>query len=733
MRTMTTADTARRARPAPSARTRAATLVVAALLAAACSGDDDSSTTVAPDPSNPVTDPATTPPTPSDPVDTPPVETTSPPTTVAATTTTEPPPEILPAGSVWTTSVVAEVPGPNTGSVTGTSVVGDTLWLTGSRYNAPVAWRSADAITFEEISIAPPPPNGALGIGKIVATASGRLVAHGSRATDCNANVDAGSGYRIVGLCRDFHPVVHLSDDGGATWRTVEPPAMAPPGGSSAVVEDMVVHGDQVIAAVTVRGPDWHGRLYSSPDGESWTLVGEFRGPTGPMSIDAVLSDGTTLAVLAAEHPCSEPSVNTPGWILGSDWGEHQRLFVGADTSTLAPLTASDLSIIPEPITYDCALVTGFDIGREWYPSLDGAVVGGRITLVDTTLPPPEEDGAGGTSPDDDTPPVEYTRRTVVQLVDGVWTTDVADGLPPGDPSDDTLLDVDGQVSLFRLATRPGGVDLHVLVLGEDGWSQPEPMTPVLRSPLMRAAGFAGGVVVTSREEDDPFDAQWTDGEAAELVVHRSVPTSEDDVPRCTLAPGASCRFQDLTLVEGYPDFSGLDLSGIDLIGSQLANADFSGANLSGAVMVDASSTGASFVGANLTGADLRDTTVGDVTGADLSLARLPGALINFVELPRLDGADVRDVLFSALDGAPPLSLAGLDLTGGAVVGPFDGIVVISDVTGASLEDVYFQRADLSTAVGFEGIDLTTFDVWDDSICPDGLPPTNGPIGTCAR
>ena len=30
-------------------------------------------------------------------------------------------------------------------------------------------------------------------------------------------------------------------------------------------------------------------------------------------------------------------------------------------------------------------------------------------------------------------------------------------------------------------------------------------------------------------------------------------------------------------------------------------------------------------------------------------------------------------------------------------------------------------------------VDLSAVDVWDDSICPDGLPPDDPPIGTCVR
>src|SRR5690606_6866718 len=187
--------------------------------------------------------------------------------------------------------------------------------------------------------------------------------------------------------------------------------------------EDLVVHRGQLIAAATVEGNDWHGRLFASPDGESWSQVAEVRGPSGFLSIDALLTDGTTLAVLAAEHPCSGPFDGNPGWVLGARWANHQRMFLGADASTLTQPGHADVALVPDPIAYDCNITDGYALSSEHYPSFTGAVVGERITLLDTTPPLVDEW-------EDDEPPVEHTRRTVAQLVDGAWIVETSEDLP---------------------------------------------------------------------------------------------------------------------------------------------------------------------------------------------------------------------------------------------------------------------------------------------------------------
>ncbi|MBU1226579.1 MAG: hypothetical protein KJ698_05135 [Actinobacteria bacterium] len=46
---------------------------------------------------------------------------------------------------------------------------------------------------------------------------------------------------------------------------------------------------------------------------------------------------------------------------------------------------------------------------------------------------------------------------------------------------------------------------------------------------------------------------------------------------------------------------------------------------------------------------------------------------------------------------------------------------------GTTFKGVDLSRLDPAT------IDLTTVTVWEGSICPDGGPPDNPPIGTCDR
>ncbi len=75
--------------------------------------------------------------------------------------------------------------------------------------------------------------------------------------------------------------------------------------------------------------------------------------------------------------------------------------------------------------------------------------------------------------------------------------------------------------------------------------------------------------------------------------------------------------------------------------------------------------------------------------------------------------------------------IAGLDLPNVDLSATRDGPrLTITSVTGTILSGTLFKNGDL-TALDPALVDLTDVDVWDDSICPDGLPPDDPTIGKC--
>ena len=117
-----------------------AAVLASGLLVASCSGGGDSGATEPSSAARQTTPSTSTGSEGSEPTG--PGVDTSPGTTAASTTTQPPPPEILPVGAYWEGSTATTLPGPATGSASHLLVIGDTVWLIGGRYNAPVAWRS---------------------------------------------------------------------------------------------------------------------------------------------------------------------------------------------------------------------------------------------------------------------------------------------------------------------------------------------------------------------------------------------------------------------------------------------------------------------------------------------------------------------------------------------------------------------------------------------------------------
>ncbi len=718
--------------------------MMAAAVAAACSGGGGEATSTGTEPpratatSDPASDPA---PTTSDAV----TATTTPvPSTSAATTTTTtlPPQEILPAGTVWTSTLLEAGTSTNIAEM---EVVGEALWAVGSRWNGPVAWRTADGINWNEVAIQGPPDSGAVGLAGIVGRPAGGYLAWGHAGSSCWADIQREGGYRETGLCRRLRPVVFLSDDGEA-WRRIDPPVMQPGDGATVLVDDLTAVDDGFVAVGTHRSPDWYGMVWFSPDGENWELVRDLRGVDGPMSGHQVLWDGSTLVLLAHEHPCSQDEINdnSPGWILGSQWADHLRMLAGPDVRELAPVDPDDHPILEPPMTIDCSADGAFFLAMEPYADTFGAVIGGRITLVDdSVLPEPDDTETGGEDGEDEEP---LDPRRLVALVDGEWTETIVAGFDRGL---DMLVEVDGGPALLRSGPDGAGLSSMELVVADPdggGWVARTADPPIIGGLVRIAAGFGDSVIAVSRSYADPFTSVRTGEDPGDVLVWSTRDIPEDEVTRCSPAAGGVCQLADFSTLERYPDLSGADLSGADLMFARFGAGDFSdatfaGSNLSGAT-VDTSDGAPVFTGADFTGANLRGADLEDVAGANLSGADLSAASIGFSAPPAsLDGATLTDARLDVVRGADgeyaslEISLAGYDLTGARVRGPLGGEVRlrVTDLRGAVLAGVSFYAVDLTGVQLDAGVDLTDVDVWDNSLCPDGQPPSDGPIGTCVR
>ena len=730
----------------------AAVLAAVGLVLGACSGGDEPSASTDPptviDPGESAdqgtTDTSTTAPVADG-------ETT---TTVAdVTTTTEPPPVVVPIGVRW------ESAGPMVDAALLSSPqslvnVGDELWLFTSRHNSSVVARSGDAgLTWEQVPVVAPPGSGSQSVSSVVSGSDGRLVAWGAIGSVCQVNLEAEDGFRQVGLCERFRPVLYLSDDDGASWRQVEPTAMSPSGNSTVFLAGIVATPTGYLAAGTIKSEDWHVRLWSSPDGETWTLDREIRGDGAPMSARQLVAAGDRVVLLADEHPCASVDYNTPGWYLGPKWVEHLRIYSGSASSDLALLGAADHPFAHDPEPIECA--DGFDQEQiaelnSKYPRATGAVIGEVITMLEEVRHVEEAD---------DVDPLTSGSRRIAELIDDVWVSTEIDGvLSPNVAAGSALIDVDGRPGIMEM--RSDGqvlVDVMPILPRADGsWVQRVPEQSVIASRVGAGAWSGDALVVVGSLYDEPYATSLTPENLLTVRVWRSVESTGASTQLCRLEPGGSCQFADLSLVEGYPDFASIDLSGADLSftdfgDADLAGADFTGATLweitlgEGAVVDGADFTdaqlpraqfdnarGATFDGASLRWAELVDATGSSFSGADLELAQL-----SFSALPDLSGALLGH---SDLEVIPPaagepfeIALDGIDLTNADVSAPRDAPRLrITSVVGTILTDALFKNVDL-TGLDPAVVDLTDVDVWDDSICPDGLPPDDPPIGTCVR
>ncbi len=743
-------------------------------MAAACSGGDDVSApstddqptgetvgTSTPSTATPDTMPDTT----ADTTDTS-TRATAPPTTAPPTTappTTQPAPVILPTGVVWRATQVGRVGGMGVAS-SQIVTVDDEAWIVGGRWNGPVLWRSTDGETWTEVVVEPPPSSGSALLDGLIGRPDGGLLAWGHAGSDCYANEPRENGYREVSICRRIRPIVYLSDD-GTTWQRVDPSAMAPGGSNSVHVSEVTAVDDGFVAVGTHRGPDWYGLIWSSPDGENWNVVRELRGADGPMSGREALWDGTTLVVLAHEHPCSQGYINynTPGWILGTSWANHLRLLTGPSVDALEPVAADGHPILEPPRPVDCAVDDPFFFGMEPYADAAGAMIGGRIALLDLTDLPDDDtgddagddtgddtgDGDGDGDGDEDAAPIHP--RRIVTLIDGTWEESFTEGIDRS--GRDTLVELDGRPAILR-ATQPetGVTTIDVIVSTDDGWELRTGQTPLLGRISYSALSAGDGSTVALGDrllavmtaQPNPFESVTFAGQPVDLLVASSRPTDEGSIESCAPTAGTFCAFGEFAAVPSYPNLAGADFAGVqapfaDLGAADYSGADFGGATLTGAEVEDTSDfTGTDFAGAILSGTELED-----LAGANLAGADLQRATIGFSAPPAsFEGAVLERAtleLVATADGEyldPELVLAGLDLTSTRISGSYDAdapLLRVVDLRGSVLDGASFYATDLTGVQFDEGLDWSVIDVWDNSLCPDGQPPTDGPIGTCVR
>lgn len=540
---------------------------------------------------------------------------------------------MLPLGAAWETISLGRYEG--YGRLRGMTEAGGRVWVMGIVFNQPMLWQSSDGVTWTETAL-PGRDDGEIYVYDIVQMPEGRLVVSGSLATRCRF-VDTRGAYQHLDSCRRQRPVFYLSDDDGATWRRSEPPTMAPPEDHSLVIEGITLHDGVLVAGTTVRGPDWHGRIYSSTDAETWTLDTQVRGDDEPWSVEHVLSDNETLVVLASAHVCSKftdpTDISQAGWVLGTGWAHHLRILAGNAPASVRLLTLQEHPLAAAPMDVDCEEVSPIELNSTPYARADGAVIGGRITLLEHSA---EEDDREASS---------YARR-VVTLVDGSWKVQGVMDLPRV-LFNARLVDLGGVPALMNSAGTGDTAQARMRLWRPEAtgtWVEETSVTRLLQSRVEVGAAFGDTLLAAGVLHDEPFDRRAYQDDPGEFLLWRSVPVAADRWFSCEFTPGANCRGIDLAATTDRVDFSGMDLSGIDFTLADLASGVFDGANLSGARLVAASGWLGSFVSADLTGADLRGADLPDMAGANLTNANLEYAEIEF--------------------SAPPASLEGASLIG---------------------------------------------------------------------
>ena len=660
----------------------------------------------------------------------------TPATTQPATTNTEPPAPV-PLGARWQEAA------PLLTGVKGLMdqqfvTVGDELWLLVDTLDYTHTLVSHDGgVTFAEVVIAPV-QEGSIRISGIIRTDSGGYLAYGSRGLECFAQSQLTDGYEGFQVCTRSRGVVWLSAD-GTSWEQVEPGGLVAPGDAVFQLVDIVATPSGFVAAANIKSLDWHGALFTSPDGRSWTLAREMRGEgTGAMSLRAIVHDGSQLAVLGGEHSCARLQRANNSYQPDVAWVSLPRLYLGATPGDLALVPNDQLPFADGPTNPDCAATDSFDLAQQPRTELAMNLIGGVLTLTGVFNP--------GTT-------VEYSDeqlatggvRQVAQWKGGAWDETVVEGMPILDDGSgwSQVVPAEGGVAIVENRGWRAYELESAVVAPSDGTPTPVgPEHPFLADELDAAAGAPGRLLIAgNRMSAGGVASTFTFQIPRDILVWTSEATSGPPPDTCELAPGGSCRFADLTTVDGYPNFTGMDLTGIDLAAANLGEADFTGATLTGATLWVASGDGATFdgadlsgaqaqrarlgssVGTNFSGANLTDAVLDDASGAVLVGAVLNEARVTLKEPTDLTGAYTAGASLD-LNSNYEWSLTGLDLSD-TYIGPefsADGLLRITDLSGSNVEWASFSDVDL-TGANVAGVDLSKTAFNDASRCPSGQPP----------
>lgn len=624
----------------------------------------------------------------------------------------------------------------------GLTVVNDTIWAHAGAWDGALTARSTDrGATFEVIDVLPA-DNGGFQRSTIEGfVGSGdRVVAWGQASTGCVVT-DVGDGRQVAERCRNRRAMIHLSTDGGTSWRQIASPSMAPAGDQNTVVRRVVVHDGGFVAVGAVQGQDWFGRVWESADGENWDVARDVRAPRGASEVVDVVSNGSELLLHWYQATCvfgpsSASATSAPTWSLGAVWPTDVNLLMGSDVASLIPVDPSESPLLPEPRVVDCDTADTFALSVEPYPSVEIAVLDGDLVFFERSEAVYEEVVADAEG--DRFGPLRFSR-----LVGGAWTTTEFLDVPTAG---------DGFASdRFSAASNNGAFEFvdEISHHGDSGTRaisfvavQTDGSADWAELPPVRGDGLAGVARIGDRTialiETVPQGLESDDFTSSTLSLGVAVHEPGARRATCDLVPGGSCRYARLELVDGFPSFAGADLSGVDLSHADLADADFSGATLDDATMLGVNSRQAVFDRASLRGVDGRhgdfdDATGADFTGADLFQANVVIRAATDFENARLAETSIRAPFGGEPDApAVELSLAGLDLRGTVIRGAFDGpLMIITDLSGAVLDErTRFSDVDLSTTV-LTGVDITIVAIDDDSLCPAGLQPSGGSRGNC--
>lgn len=663
--------------------------------------------------------------------------------------------------------------------------VGDELWVTTSVGRTAVASRSIDGgKTWVETTIATAGSDEQMVINHVLPKPGGGYLAVVNREFDCyGGSTDVAQRQ----VCMRDQPVVYTSDDAD-TWVETTPVGWALEPDSSLKINSVVTSGDGFWAAGTVEGPKWRGVLYSSADGTNWTTEREFELNGHPTTSVDLVYDGTVLTYIANESPCGTPWDSPGGWVLGSFWERHGRIFTGTDIGSLTLQQPGEHPLAPEPFDppEDCGSIDGVPYAAIPYPRFRAELIDGVATLFEEFVPPAQTEAVDAAQ-DGDAEDLEVVRnnsgtRRYAELVDGAWEVVEVTGVTVPDHRVPLLFfDFDGAPAFADVRRIDAS---HFEMFSVTGGAQAVSVTHPLVATVTDVTAVGDTLVVLGTEVDDPFSLRdWS--VPTRIVVWTSTAGEGSLDPPCDMAAGGVCRFSDLTTHPDYPDFSGRDLAAIDLSGTYVGSANFDGANLRGARAWRLRTDGAdpaSFVGADLTDSRLQRAFLGDISDA-----RVQGANFRYARLERAGGVDfstsvVTDLRLDEINGATfgnadltgatlgvigvsnfpspaslrydrisitidfeagepnELDLSGVDLTGLRLSGPIlggglldDRYLVITSLDGAIIDRTHFSVIDLSR-VG-PNVDLSGLVVEMGSvICPDGGEPEGGIAdGSCDR